>query len=278
MRSRVGQQFGNYHLVRLIGRSGLTEVYLGQHVRRSAQQAAIKILAVYFDEADIQALEHEAETLASLVHPHIVRVLDFDVTDGLPFFVMDYIPNGSLRQRHRPSEQVELSTVVTYVQQVADGLQYAHDQKYIHCCISPDNMLIGKHGEILLSDFGIAAITHRPTSQSCQMDIGIIPYIAPEQILGHPQPASDQYALAITVYEWLAGEHPFNGSYTEIAVKHAMMPPPPLRTKRPALFPETEAVILTALAKDPNARFGSIQAFATALNEAGHSSGRARYL
>lgn len=162
-----------------------------------------------------------------------------------------------------------LATVLSYVRQVAEGLQYAHDQKIVHRDIKPDNMLIGRRGEILLSDFGIATIAHSTTSQSAQAVIGTIPYMAPEQIQEYPRPASDQYALGITVYEWLAGEWPFQGSFTEIAVKHALMPPPSPRTRRPDLFPALEQVVLTALAKDPGARFGSVRAFATALQAAG---------
>src|SRR5215469_13233071 len=127
MNDRIGQQFGNYRLVRLLGRGGFAEVYLGQHIRLSSQKAALKILSTRLNDRDIQAFEQEAETIASLIHPHIVRVLDFDITDGVPFLVMDYAPNGSLRQRHRLGEQLPLPTILSYTQQIADGLQYAHD-------------------------------------------------------------------------------------------------------------------------------------------------------
>ncbi|HEY0752702.1 MAG TPA: serine/threonine-protein kinase [Ktedonobacteraceae bacterium] len=268
MPDRVGQQFGSYRLLRLLGRGGFAEVYLGQHVRLSSQKAALKILSTQLNDEDIQSFEREAETIASLVHPHIVRVLDFDSNEGQPFLVMDYAPNGSLRQRHRSGEQLSWPVVLSYIQQIADGLHYAHEHKIIHRDIKPDNMLIGARDEIVVSDFGIATIAHSTTSQSAQAAIGTIPYMAPEQMQEHPRPASDQYALAITVYEWLAGTRPFAGTFTEIAVKHAMVPPPSLREKRPEISPEVEQVVLTALAKDPKARFASVQAFARALAEA----------
>src|SRR5258707_1059746 len=85
---------------------------------------------------------------------------------------------------------------------------------------------------------------------SQQAAIGTIRYMAPEQIQGHPRPTSDQYALGIAVYEWLTGECPFNGSFTEIAAKHAFAAPAPLSEKRPALSPDVERVVMTALAKD----------------------------
>src|SRR5581483_378245 len=100
MADRVGQQLGNYRLVRLLGRGGFAEVYLGQHVRLPSQRAAVKILATRINPEDVRAFEHEADTIASLTHPHIVRLLDFDVVEGMPFLVMEYAPNGSLRQRH----------------------------------------------------------------------------------------------------------------------------------------------------------------------------------
>jgi hypothetical protein len=107
---------------------------------------------------------------------------------------------------------------------------------------------------------------------TAQASAGTIPYMAPEQIQAQARAASDQYALGIVVYEWLGGEYPFDGSFTEIIAKHLMMPPPSLRQKVPALSSKVEQVVMTALAKDPNQRFGSVQAFATALEEASYTT------
>ena len=266
-RNREGQRFGNYRLECLLGRGGFAEVYLGHHLRLQ-RQAAIKILHAYLSEQEIDAFQREAQIIAALDHPHIVRILDFDVQNGVPFLVMDYLPNGTLRQRHNRGERVPLPTVISYVKQVADALHYAHEQRLIHRDVKPENMLVGRRNEVVLSDFGIAAIAHSTSSMTAQASIGTIPYMAPEQIQEHPRPASDQYALGIVVYEWLSGELPFVGSFTEIFAKHLMTPPPPLRQKVPTVSGEVEQVVLTALAKEPRQRFGSIQAFATALEEA----------
>ena len=266
-RNREGQQLGNYRLERSLGRGGFAEVYLGHHLRLK-RQAAIKVLHAYLSEQEIDAFQQEAQIIAGLEHPHIVRVLDFDVQNGVPFLVMDYLPNGTLRQHHGRGEQVPLPTVVSYVGQVTEALQYAHEQRLIHRDVKPENMLIGRRNEVVLSDFGIAAIAHSTSSMTAQASMGTIPYMAPEQIQEHPRAASDQYALGIVVYEWLSGELPFNGSFTEIFAKHLMTPPPSLRQKVPALSAEVEEVVLIALAKDPRQRFASIQAFATALEKA----------
>ncbi len=137
----IGQRLGNYQLVSLLGRGGFAEVYLGQHVRLS-KQAAIKVLHTHLPEEEIERFEQEAKTIAELEHPHIVRILDFDVSNGIPFLVMDYCPDGSLRRRHSKGECVPLASVVAYTKQVAEALQYANDQKHIHRDIKPENMLI----------------------------------------------------------------------------------------------------------------------------------------
>ena len=268
MTDRVGQQLGNYRLVRLLGRGGFAEVYLGQHLRLN-MQAAIKVLHTQLaDAVDIQNFHREAQTIASLIHPHIVRILDFDVKDGIPFLVMDYAPNGSLRRQHPKGVPLPLPIIVSYVKQVADALQYAHDQKLIHRDVKPENMLLGRRNEVLLSDFGTTIIAQSSRYQGAQDLVGTIAYMAPEQIQAHPRPASDQYALGVVVYEWLCGEYPFQGSLSEIAAKHTMMPPPSLRGKVPTLSSELEQVVMAALAKDPRQRFASVQGFAAVLEQA----------
>jgi tetratricopeptide (TPR) repeat protein len=267
MVDRVGQQLGNYQLVSLLGQGGYAEVYLGQHVRFK-QQAAIKVLCAQLSSAEAEHFQHEAETIAQLSHPAIIRVLDFDVQDGVPFLVIEYAQGGSLRQRYPKGSQVPLPQIVTYVQQVADALQYAHDQKLIHRDIKPENMLLGRRQELLLSDFGIATVAHSSGSLSTKEAVGTLAYMAPEQIEGHPREASDQYALGCVVYEWLCGERPFDGSPTEVMVQQLSMPPPPLQGRVDTISPSIEQVVLRALAKDPRARYPSVHDFAAALEQA----------
>jgi peptide/nickel transport system substrate-binding protein len=267
MSDRIGQQFGNYRLVALLGQGGFAEVYLGQHVRLNLQ-AAIKVLHTHLTEQEVAHFQQEAETIAKLMHPSIVRILDYDVQDGVPFLVMDYAPNGSLRRRYPRGSVAPLPQIVSSVKQVADALQYAHDQKFIHRDVKPENMLLGRWEEVLLSDFGLAALAHSSASLSTQEAIGTLPYMAPEQIEGHPRAASDQYALGVVVYEWLCGSRPFEGSATEVMVQHLTMPPPLLHEQVATIPLGIEQVVLRALAKDPKERFASVHDFATALEQA----------
>jgi serine/threonine protein kinase len=200
MADRIGQQLGSYRLFSLLGQGGYAEVYLGQHLRLNLQ-AAIKVLHTHLTAKEAEHFQHEAQTIATLAHSSIVRVFDYDVQDGMPFLVMDYAPNGSLRKRHPQGEVVPLAQVVSYVKQVATALQYAHEHKVVHRDVKPENMLVGRNEEVLLSDFGIATVAHSTGSLSAEAAVGTIAYMAPEQIQGHPRPASDQYALGVTVYE-----------------------------------------------------------------------------
>src|SRR5207245_1676351 len=109
------------------------------------------------------------------------------------------------RRRYPKGTVVPLPQIVSSVKQVAAALQYAHEQKFIHRDVKPENMFLGRREEVLLSDFGLAAVAHSSASLSVQDALGTLPYMAPEQIEGHARAASDQYALGVVVYEWLCG-------------------------------------------------------------------------
>ena len=267
MTDRIGQKLGHYRLLRLLGQGGFADVYLAEHVHLETR-VAVKVLSMRLSGELVEQFRTEARTVARLVHPHIVRVLDFGVEDSIPYLVMDYAPHGSLRTQHPKGTRLPLVTIVSYVKQLASALQYAHDAKLIHRDIKPENMLLGEQNQLLLSDFGIALMAQSTHYQNIQDVTGTVAYMAPEQLQGKPRRASDQYALGIVVYEWLSGERPFHGSFTEIYSQQLFVPPPSLREKMPTLHPDIETVVSVALAKEPSQRFASVQAFATALEQA----------
>ena len=264
MNDRVGQQFGNYRLLHLLGRGGFADVYLGEH-RYLKSAAALKILRISLSEKNAQRFLEEAQTLARLRHANILRVLDFAIESGTPVLIMDYIPGGSLREHHPRGTSLPLHTTVDYIEQIATALQYAHNQGIIHRDVKPENILLDTGQRLVLSDFGLALLTSSPDWLSTQDLAGTIPYIAPEQVEGKPRFASDQYALGVLAYEWITGERPFKGTTYEVIQQHLQTPPPPLRERRPDLPTPAEQVILKALAKDWSNRYTSVTAFAHAL-------------
>ncbi len=271
MTHRIGEQLGRYRLVRLLGQGSFADVYLGEHLYLKTQ-AAVKVLRTHLTDADAAGFLTEAQTIARLVHPHIIRIFDYDVQEGTPYLVMDYAPNGSLRQRHPRHNPIPLNLVVYYVKQIADALQYAHEQRLIHRDVKPENVLLGRRNEILLSDFGIVQQAQTTGLEVTQKIVGTMAYMAPEQLQGKPRIASDQYALGIMTYEWLAGERPFEGGLSEMASQHLFTPPPPMHEKDPSIAPAVEKVVMTTLAKDAQQRFASVGAFANALEQASGSA------
>ncbi|HVB25296.1 MAG TPA: serine/threonine-protein kinase [Ktedonobacteraceae bacterium] len=273
-REQVGQHISQYRLVRLLGSGEFADVYLGEHIQ-SNLPVAIKVLHTQLNDNDMQQFLAQTSLLAQLHHAHIVRILDYGMEHETPFLIMDYAPHGSLRQRHPRGSRLPLATIVYYVNQIVDALQYIHNQNLIHRDIKPHNMLVGVNHKILLSDFGIAVLSQSMgyRRQSVQDFEGTILYAAPEQIRSLPRIASDQYALAVVVYEWLCGTWPFHGTVDEIASQHVLAPPPSLLATVPSLPAAVEQVVFKALAKDPYQRFENVLEFARALERASRLEG-----
>ncbi len=267
MTDHVGQQFGHYRLLRLLGEGAFAAVYLGEH-QYLERPAAIKVLHVRMEGSQQESFRREARTIAQLQHPHIIHVYDFGIENQTPYLVMEYTAGGTLRQRHPQETRLGFEQIVTYVKQIASALDYAHQQHVIHRDIKPENLLLTPMQEVILSDFGIAVVQQTLDSLSTQNPAGTPRYMAPEQIQHHPCPASDQYALGVMVYEWLTGDAPFSGSLYEVLSQHLHAPPPGLCARIPGLPSAVEDAVMGALAKDPRHRFPTVQDFATVLEEA----------
>lgn len=267
MAELVRQYLGNYRLSYLLGHGGFAEVYLGEHIALKTP-AAIKVLRMQLIRESQERFLREARIIASLDHPHIVSVLEFGVDRHTPYLVMSYAPHGTLRQRYPRGTMLSAKSILPYLNQTAAALQYAHERNLIHCDIKPENLLLDIDGHILLSDFGLAIASPNAHHLGFHATAGTTAYMAPEQLQGLACSASDQYALAVVVYEWLTGGWPFNGSDQQIALQHTQCPPPPPSEKVPALPSAIEEVVLKALAKNPAERFPTVQDFASAFEEA----------
>ena len=258
--TRLGQQVGKYRLVHKLGSGRFGTAYLAEHLYEHTQ-VAVKVLDIQLTKSEHLKDFINAASTIQLLHPHIVPLLDFGIThDDHPFLVMEFAPGGTLRDRHPKGERVPLSTIVSYADQIAAALQYMHDQHVLHQDIKPENILIRADGTLMVSDLGIAQLLAQSGLVKQQTETGTAVYVAPEQSEGHPSFASDQYALAVVIYEWLYGTIPFQGAEVIQAVQDTNIP-------------EAVAhVVLKALAKTPEDRFERVEEFAATLHEVVQSS------
>jgi len=266
---RISQQVGEYRLLHRLGQGSFGIVYLAEHVH-DGSQAAVKLLQLQLTRyEDLKGFLTEARTIR-LQHPHIVSLLDFGLShEHIPYLVMEYATGGSLRDQHPAGSPLPLSTISSYVSQLASALQYAHDHHVIHRDIKPQNILLRADGSLLLSDFGMAEVMEQSSFGRRSGPVGTPAYMAPEQSLGQPRPASDQYALAVLTYEWLTGRLPFQATTTkEVVEQHRFDTPPSLRKLRPELPPQVAQVISQTLAKQPEKRFTTVKQFDQALQAA----------
>jgi serine/threonine protein kinase len=273
----LGEQVGRYRLVKFLGLGGFANVYLGEHTDSKGLvkgRAAIKLLQDT-DPETAETFSKEAGILLSLGHKHIVRGLEFGKTeDEVPFLVMEYVPDGTLRDAHSGGERVPLEQVVDYMVQIASALQYMHGRKYMHLDIKPANILRvkGQDGQItlLLSDFGLARVAHSTASRSSmeRRGGGTIPYMEPELLLGgRASNKSDQRALAVMVCEWLSGKR--DQELGDIIYTLGSDKCPPGYPPELGYIPEEiRRVIFRGMARCPKDRFPSVGAFAGAFVEA----------
>jgi eukaryotic-like serine/threonine-protein kinase len=149
-----GQQFGDYRLLRQLGSGTFGEVYEDEQIYLRTH-VAIKVLHAQLGQTEVEHFLKEARTIASLEHPHIVRVLSFSIQQQIPYLVMQ-LAQGSLKECFASGHPQSVETILPYLQQVAEGLQHAHNQHVMHLDIKPANLLLTRGDQVLLADFGIA--------------------------------------------------------------------------------------------------------------------------
>jgi tRNA A-37 threonylcarbamoyl transferase component Bud32 len=270
MADLVGKQVGEYRLVRFLGKGTFGEVYEGEQIYLKTR-VAVKVLDAQLDQAGFERFVEEARTIAGLEHSHIVHVLSFSIQQRTPYLVMQ-LAQSSLRDRFPPGQSQTVETILPYVRQATEGLQYAHDQRIMHLDIKPANLLLTTQNQVLLADFGLAmALQTQRTHRTLHGFAGTPAYAAPEQFQNKPSLASDQYALGVMVYQWLTTVLPFEGDWWAIGHQKVTQNPPLLRIHVPTLSSAVEDVVLRALAKDSRARFTCVKEFAEALEEASSS-------
>jgi serine/threonine protein kinase len=261
---------GRYEKLEEIGRGGMSTVYRARDTRLQ-REVALKLLPAYLsqDETFTQRFQREAQVIARLEHPHIVPIYDVGEYEGQPFLVMRLLSGGTLRQRLADSNLTPLA-LVRSLQEVATALDAAHRRDIIHRDIKPSNILFDDQGAAFVTDFGVAKVMNAATQLTGSGLLGTPAYMSPEQFTGKGLDGrSDQYSLAIVVYEALTGELPFDGdTVQQLIYQHLQASPRDINVVNPALPAAIAPVMSQALAKQPAQRFQTTTAFIDSLASA----------
>jgi serine/threonine protein kinase len=268
-----GQMLGPYRIITQIGKGGMANVYKAYQPSVD-RYVAIKVLPSQLAESQEFAtrFHQEARIIAKLEHPHILPVFDYGESDGVAYFVMRYLEAGTLRDKMEAGRPLPLNDIDRIFTQLAEALSYAHSFGIIHRDLKPANALIDSHGNIFLTDFGIAKLMESASPRLTQTDaiMGTPAYISPEQAQSQPvDQRSDIYSLGIILYEMVTGRVPFVAD-TPLAVlfKHISDPLPLPSLVKPDIPAPIEKVILKALAKEPKDRFSTADEFVAAWKRA----------
>ncbi len=267
----LGQKIGSYEILEEIGRGGMATVYRAYQASVN-RFVAIKIIqsGILLDPTNIERFAREAQLIAQLEHAHILPVYDFDGNHKPPYIVMRYLPTGTLSNI---IERVALpiGEVLHLFRQIASAIDYSHRQGVVHRDIKPSNIMVDAEGNVFLTDFGVARLVSAKTALTASgVTIGTPAYMAPEQGLGHDVDGrADIYALAVILYELLAGKMPYEAE-TPIATiyKHIHDSIPNILNNNPDLPIEMQEFFEKALAKIPEDRFQTAAELVTAFEEA----------
>ncbi len=262
------ERLSHYRLIEPLGQGGMGAVFRAEDVRLG-RHVALKLLSpLQARDPDARArFLAEARAVSALEHPNICMLYEFDEVDGQPFLAMQLVDGSTLKDALAGGWLSEARTR-DVVRAVAAGLAVAHARGIVHRDVKSENVLLGRDGAIKLSDFGIARLVEGAAGlTSASAVIGTPAYVAPEQVMGlRVGPAADQFSLAVVAYECLTGALPFAGG-SMAALFHAILnhEPAPPSTRRSGLAPEWDAVFARALAKLPERRYPSVEAFAEAI-------------
>jgi serine/threonine protein kinase len=279
----IGERYGNYQAISLLGEGGMGAVYLAEHPG-IGRKVAIKVLRSEMDH-DPQLLTrflNEARAANAIRHPNIIEVLDSGTTaHGSSYLVMELLEGEALSARIKRLSRLDEKSAIDIAMQTALGLGAAHTKGIVHRDLKPDNLFVipeptemGRE-RVKILDFGIAKL-HTLAGDSLKTRTGTLMgtpvYMSPEQCLGTREVdhRSDVYSLGVIVFEMLAGRPPFmSEGFGELLSMHLHEPPPPLRQFAPQVTAETEQVVLRMLAKKPDERFSSMAEVRSALAAAG---------
>ncbi len=250
---------GRYLVVRKLGTGGMATVYLAED-QELGRRVAIKTLDERHaqDEQFVERFRREAKSAAVLSHPNIVAVYDRGQSDGTYYIAMEYLEGKTLKELLVSRGATPVRIAVDYARQILAALEFAHRNAIVHRDIKPHNVIVAPDGRVKVMDFGIARSGSSQVTEAGSI-IGTAQYLSPEQARGAPAgPPADIYSTGIVLYEMLTGSVPFAGETPlEVAMQHLSAVPEAPSKSRPDIPHELDAIVLRAMAKDPEQRYKS---------------------
>lgn len=276
-RLEAGQKFGNYEIVRLIGRGGMGEVYLAKDEVLN-RRIALKLLpADYTTHPErLRRFQQEALAVSALNHPNILTIHELRQVEDLQFIATEFVDGETLRERMN-RERLGLLQILGIAVQIASAMTAAHEANIVHRDIKPENIMLRRDGYVKVLDFGLAKLKQyveiTPTTEtdtdpeaSSALVMGTVKYMSPEQAQGLPVDVrSDIFSMGVVLFEMVAGQVPFHGETVTETVKSVVADEPPLSTLKDAPGSLVE-IIRKALAKDPDARYRDAEELLSDLN------------
>ena len=256
-------QIAKYKIVGELGRGGMGVVYkgvdplIGRTVAVKTIRFDVFTLPSGREEAQKRFIR-EAQAAGNLSHPNIVTIYDVGEDNGLIYIAMEFIEGSSLSDLIAREDRLPVAEIIRLVEQIADGLDYAHRKGIVHRDVKPGNILIGENGRVHIVDFGVARMSDSAITQSGML-MGTPRYMSPEQIAGKKiDSRADLFSLGAIIYELLTRKNPFEGdNITTVIYKIMHEDVPPLRTFDKELPDGFDRVVRKALARDPDSRYGT---------------------
>jgi len=259
----VGETFGDFRILRLLGQGGMGRVYLAEQLSLK-RKVALKVLRedVAANPTALERFKAESKTVARLSHANIVQVYMVGEHEGRHYMVLEYVEGKSLRDYLLRTGPLDVPLVLSLMRKVASALYRASELGIVHRDVKPENILLTRKAEAKVADFGLSrclAVEQPVDLTRSGTTVGTPLYMSPEQVEGKVVDCrSDIYSFGVTCYHMLAGHTPFTGSHAfEIAIKHVRDEPVPLETIRPDVPPALCAIIRKMMAKTPQARYQS---------------------
>src|SRR5579871_1375874 len=250
-----------YVIKRKLGSGGMADVYLAED-QELGRRVALKLLDDRHaaDEQFVERFRREAQSAAGLSHPSIVSIFDRGYAEGTYYIAMEYLDGRTLKELLVRNGPTPVPIAIDYARQILSALSFAHRNGIVHRDIKPHNIIVGPDGRLKVTDFGIARSGASQMTEAGSI-VGTAQYLSPEQARGAPvDPRSDLYSLGIVLYEMLTGKVPFTGETpVEIAMKHLSQVPEPPSSLRKDVPHDLDAVVMRALAKDPEQRYATAE-------------------